>query len=392
MYPIVKIKDDRIASIDRRHPWIFSRGVIDSSACEDGDIVEVHSRRDQYLATGYFQDGSIMIRILSFTPCEINADFWNAKIGRAKELREQVHLPSETQTNAYRLFHGEGDGAPGLIIDIYNDVAVIQCHTIGIHKMLNDISTALQNTYGEQLTTIYDKSANTLPDEYKGTMSDGFIKGDQEKVEIIENGNKFKIELINSQKTGFFLDQRDNRLLLSQLCKDKSVLNLYCYTGGFSIYALNNGAKEVCSIDSSKLAMKALEENVILSGHSDRHTSMTEDVNKYLKEISSDQYDIIIVDPPAFAKSVRKKHNAVQAYKRVNRTAIEKVKSKGLIFTFSCSQVIDHQLFYNTITAAAIEAGRSCKVLHHLSQGPDHPVSIFHPEGKYLKGLVLAVD
>jgi 23S rRNA (cytosine1962-C5)-methyltransferase len=391
MYPIVKVKDDRINSIERRHPWIFSRGVLFAGDCQDGDIVEVHSRQDKYLATGYYQNGSIMIRILSFEKRAIDAEFWREKIGRAQELRAQVGLPNEN-TDAYRLFHGEGDGAPGLIIDIYAHAAVIQCHTIGIHMAIAEISEALQSIMGASLTAIYDKSNNTLPDQYSHAMKDGFLLGEESDVIIKENGHQFRIDLVQGQKTGFFLDQRENRQLLSAYSKDKKVLNLYSYTGGFSIYALNSGASQVSSIDSSKTAIALLEENLLLNKHSDKHESLTEDVNRYLSQIESDQYDLIVVDPPAFAKNQRKKHNAVQAYKRVNRMAIEKVKSKGFIFTFSCSQVIDHQLFYDTITAAAIEAGRSCKVVHHLSQGPDHPVSIFHPEGKYLKGLVLAVD
>lgn len=391
MYPIVKVKDDRITSIERRHPWIFSRGVLHAEGCQDGDIVEVHSRQDKYLATGYYQDGSIMIRILSFRKRNINGEFWREKIERARELRSQVGLPND-DTNAYRLFHGEGDGVPGLIIDIYAQAAVIQCHTIGIHRAVEDISEALKSVMGSNLSVIFDKSKSTLPDQYSHSIADRFLLGNQPDVIILENGNRFKIDFVDGQKTGFFLDQRDNRLLLSRYAHGQKILNLYCYTGGFSIYALNSGASHVTSIDSSRTAMALLAENLLLNEHSDRHESLTEDVNRYLSQIESDEYDLIVVDPPAFAKNLRKKHNAVQAYKRVNRMAIEKVKSKGFIFTFSCSQVIDHQLFYDTITASAIEAGRNCKVVHHLSQGPDHPVSIFHPEGKYLKGLVLAVD
>lgn len=391
MYPVVKVKDDRITSIERRHPWIFSRGVLDSAHCQDGDIVEVHSRSGQYLATGYYQDGSIMIRILSFERCPIDLTFWTSKLSRAKELRLKMNLPN-SHTNAFRLFHGEGDGIPGLIIDIYADAAVIQCHTIGVYLMMTDIVKALRIVMGDELNVIYNKSSNTLPAEYSKSVSDGFLLGSKVQVEIMEYDNRFKVDLVNSQKTGFFLDQRENRNLLSSFAEGKKILNLYSYTGGFSIYALNNGASKVTSIDSSKVAIAQLQENLSINRHAQYHDALTEDVNKYLSQIEAGIYDIIVVDPPAFAKNLRKKHNAVQAYKRVNRMAIEKVKSKGFIFTFSCSQVIDHQLFYDTITAAAIEAGRQCSVLHHLSQGPDHPVNIFHPEGKYLKGLVLAVD
>jgi len=389
-YKVVKIKNERVASVKRRHPWIFSRGVLDTSHCEEGDIVEIQSARGQFLAIGYFQEGSIMLRILSFEKVEINLEFWTALIARAVDLRKHNHLPSE-HTNAYRLFHGEGDGASGLIIDRYNNAIVIQCHTIGMHREIDKIQEAIEACLPE-ITIIYDKSKTVLPDHYSIDVDDRFLKGESNVVLISENGHKFKIELINSQKTGFFLDQRDNRDLLGRYARGKSVLNLYCYTGGFSIYALNNAAKSVTSIDSSKKAVQMLLENVSLTGKSSAHEALTEDVNRYLKEIKSDVYDVIVVDPPAFAKNQRKKHNAVQAYKRINRAAIEKVVSGGIIFTFSCSQVIDVQLFQDTITAAAIEAGRECQILYRMSQGADHPVNIFHPEGKYLKGLVLKVS
>ncbi len=390
-YPVLYIKRDRIESIKRRHPWVFSRGVLPHDPVDDGTIVEIHSKTKEYLATGYYQDGSILVRLLSFNGEKIDQDYWDRKISDASTLRFQIGLPN-THTDTYRLFNGEGDGVPGLIIDIYRDVAVIQCHTIGIHKMLSHIANALQKCLGAKLKTIYDKSSNTLPQDYAQEINDGCLVGSDTSVVITENDNKFQIDLINSQKTGFFLDQRDNRQLLKQYCKNKSILNLYCYTGGFSIYALNHQAKNVCSIDASKIAMSAVENNLKLNGYYNNHQSLTEDVNRYIKSISQDDFDIIIVDPPAFAKSIRKRHNAVQAYKRVNAAAISKVSSGGLIFTFSCSQVIDAALFYNTITAAAIETGRRCRVLHHLSQGADHPVSIYHPEGKYLKGLILAID
>lgn len=389
MYQVVKIKNDRIASIKRKHPWIFSRGVMDTSHLEEGEIVEIHSQKDEFLAVGYFQEGSIMLRILSFEKEEIDQEFWNRLIAKAVLLRREVNLPSN-KTNAYRLFHGEGDGASGLIIDIYNQAAVLQCHTIGIHKQIQAIKQAVAKNIPD-ITTIYDKSKNVLPEQYARDVVDGFLLGEEEKLTILENGNQFMIDLIHGQKTGFFLDQRDNRQLLSQFVKDKSVLNLYCYTGGFSIYALNQGAAKVCSIDSSKKAIEILNENVALTDRSSDHLALTEDVNRYLKEIDRDLYDVIIVDPPAFAKNQRKKHNAVQAYKRINQSAIAKVRNGGIVFTFSCSQVIDSQLFTDTITAAAIEAGRNCQILYRMSQGADHPVNIFHPEGKYLKGLVLYV-
>lgn len=390
-YPILYIKKDRVASVKRKHPWIFSRGVLPHDAPSDGTIVEIHHKRQGYLATGYYQDGSILVRILSFSGEEINQDYWDNKISQAYKLRNQIGLPS-TETNAYRLFHGEGDGVPGLIIDVYNDVAVIQCHTIGVHMVIDQVANALTKTLGPALDSIYDKSKNALPQTYSAKLKDGCIKGNKTKVRINENKHLFEIDLINSQKTGFFLDQRDNRQLVSNYAKGKRLLNLYCYTGGFSIYALNHGASAVCSIDASRTAMSTLEDNLELNGGYKHHISLTEDVNKYINTIEAHEYDIIVVDPPAFAKSIRKRHNAVQAYKRVNAAAISKVAPGGMIFTFSCSQVIDAKLFYDTITAAAIETGRQCRVIHHMSQGADHPVSIYHPEGKYLKGLVLAVE
>ncbi len=390
MYPIVKIKNDRISSILRRHPWVFSRGVVDYESCMDGDIVEVQSLNGKFQAIAYFQNGSIMLRILSFEKIEIDQNYWDKTISKAYELRKSIGLPSE-HTNAFRFFHGEGDGVSGLIIDIYGKAAVIQCHTIGVHKLIKPIISALEKVYPE-IEIIYDKSKSVLPDQYSHGVEDQFFKGEDQEVHIKEYGNSFIIDLVEGQKTGFFLDQRDNRNLLGEFAQGKSILNLYCYTGGFSIYALNNGAQKVFSIDSSKKAIELLERNVALTGKSAFHTSLIQDVNQYLKEIEENEYDIIVVDPPAFAKSIRKKHNAVQAYKRVNRTAIEKVKKGGMVFTFSCSQVIDTQLFLDTITAAAIEAGRDCQVLYQMSQGADHPVNIFHPEGKYLKGLVLRVN
>jgi 23S rRNA (cytosine1962-C5)-methyltransferase len=389
MYKTVRIKNDRIASINRKHPWIFSRGVLDTSHLQEGEIVEIQSQKGDFLAIGYFQEGSIMLRILSFEKITVDQEFWDKLIEKAVLLRKKVDLPSES-TNAYRLFHGEGDGASGLIIDIYDEAAVIQCHTIGTHLQIQSIKDAVAKGI-PKITTIYDKSKSVLPDQYARDIEDEFLLGDKDKITIVENGHEFIIDLVQGQKTGFFLDQRDNRQLLSRFVKDKAVLNLYCYTGGFSIYALNNGASKVCSIDSSKKAIEILNENVELTGRSGDHLALTEDVNKYLKEIDSDEYDVIVVDPPAFAKNQRKKHNAVQAYKRINKAAIEKVRNGGVVFAFSCSQVIDAQLFADTITAAAIEAGRNCQILFRMSQGADHPVNIFHPEGKYLKGLVLYV-
>lgn len=390
VYQEVVVKNSRIATIKRKHPWIFSGGIVSHSDCIDGDIVEVFSRKGEFLAMGYFQDGSIMVRILSFVREEIDPAFWIKQITKAVSLRVSLQLPS-IHTNVYRLIHGEGDGLPGLIIDVYDKVAVIQCHTVGMHQFRQAIADALKAILKESIDTIYVKSGNTLPRDYAANHLDEYLLGDREEIAVIENDSQFVIDIVHGQKTGFFIDQRENRKLLTKYIKDKNVLNLFSYTGGFSIYALNHGAAAVTSVDVSQRAMNTCDQNVELTGLSDKHTPLTIDVNKYLTDIEADTYDVIVVDPPAFAKSSRKSHNAIQAYKRLNVAAIKKVKKGGLIFTFSCSQVIDAVLFYNTITAAAIEAGRSCQVLHHLSQGPDHPVSIFHPEGKYLKGLVLRI-
>ncbi|MCB0689080.1 MAG: class I SAM-dependent rRNA methyltransferase [Saprospiraceae bacterium] len=390
-YPRIIIKQDRLASISRRHPWIFSKGIQSKEDVQDGDLVSVHDPAGHFLASGHYHDSSIAIRILSFDQPHIDQSFWDGTIAKCLTRRKKMFLPTNG-TNAYRLVHGEGDNLSGLIIDIYDQVAVVQCHTIGMHRSLNQIEAALRANLGAE-TVIFDKSKNALPPAYAKQQSDGFITGNKADLVIEENHNKFSIDLALGQKTGFFLDQRDNRKLLSYYAKDQKILNLYCYTGGFSVYALNAGAKEVCSIDVSARAMDTLTENLKLNKiDNHRHQSIIGDVKKILPDLPDQTYDIIVVDPPAFAKSQFKSHNAVQAYKRINAMAISKVKPGGLIFTFSCSQVIDQTLFQNTITAAAIESGRDCRILHILSQAPDHPISIFHPEGKYLKGLVLEVE
>lgn len=388
MYPIIKIKRERVVSVQRKHPWIFSRAVLNRPELEDGAIVEIHDPKDNFLAIGHYQDASILVRILSFEKCEINQDFWNDRIAKAIALRKTINLPNN-ETNAYRLVHGEGDGLPGLIIDVYNLAVVVQCHSIGMHLQIEAIAKAVEEQLPVKPEVIYDKSFNSLPEKYASGMKDRFLKGEQELWEILENGNKFQIDLVNSQKTGFFLDQRENRQLLSNFSKGKKILNLYAYTGGFSVYALNKGAEEVVSIDASKKAIQMLEQNIDLCHGKKKHRSMVEDVNRYLKEIERDRFDIIILDPPAFAKSIRKRHAAVQAYKRINKLALERLAPGSILFTFSCSQVIDQKLFYDTVTAAAIESCKEATVLFQLTQGPDHPVSLFHNEAKYLKGLVL---
>ncbi len=378
--------------IKRKHPWIFSGAIYQKpDDLVDGDLVEVVDFKDQWLAMGHYNNGSIAVRVISFVQEDATKlAFWIKKIKNAYEMRLNLGVFNKN-TNAYRLIHAEGDGLPGLIVDIYGGNAVIQCHSIGMYLQRDLISKAIQKVLGKELKSIYNKSKNVLPRDMANDLSDGYLFGKGESVIINENNNRFIIDWEGGQKTGFFLDQRENRQLLAHYSQGKTVLNAFCYTGGFSIYALNAGAKAVTSIDISETAMQLVDENVGLNKQKDHHISITANVMEYLKT-SEENYDIVVVDPPAFAKTRRKSHNAVQAYKRLNKMAMQKVKSGGMLFTFSCSQVISRELFYHTIVSAAMESNRTVRVVHHLSQGPDHPVSAFHPEGSYLKGLVLVVD
>ena len=389
----LKLKKGKELSLARKHPWVFSGAILQlPKGLADGEIVDVFSYNMQYLGTGHYQGGgSISVRIISFEQQIIDQDFWNLKISNAKNYRLRLSLPSEN-TNSYRLVHGEGDGVPGLIIDIYNEIAVIQSHSIGIHKDANKIANALSENFGNEISTIYLRCKDTLPEHYSLNLTDTFLKGNQEETIILENNIQFKINVITGQKTGFFLDQRENRALVGQYAKNKSVLNCFCYTGGFSLYALAAGASVVESVDISQKAVDLMNENVALNHYDENHHSHCANVMHYLANDELPKYDIVIIDPPAFAKSLHKRHNAVQAYKRLNTLAMKKVKSGGLLFTFSCSQVVGTQLFYDTIVAAGIEANKNVRVVQSLSQGPDHPIQLFHPEGHYLKGLVLYIE
>ena len=392
--PTIKLKKGKEISVLRKHPWVFS-GAISflPKSTSDGEIVNVVAFDDKFLGKGHYQGGgSISVRIISFDDQNIDQDFWNKIIYNAKTYRDSLQLIGNPLTNTYRLIHGEGDGIPGLIIDIYNDIAVIQCHSIGVHKDSSAIGQAICNNYGSIIHAIYIRSKDTLPENYGASVEDGYHMGDKEETIIIENGANFKINVITGQKTGFFLDQRENRLLLQAFSASKSVLNCFCYTGGFSIYALMAGAQVVDSVDISQKAMDLLEENLSLNKFEGTHHSFCANVMHFLGDESLPLYDVVIVDPPAFAKSIHKRHNAVQAYKRLNALAFKKVKSGGYLFTFSCSQVVGTQLFYDTIVAAGMDAGKSVRVVKSLSQGPDHPVNLFHPEGHYLKGLLLYVE
>ena len=389
---VIILKKGKDAAVRRFHPWVFSGALYDIKGdVEDGTVVEVRDAKGEFLALGHYQQGSIAVRIFSFKQIEIGVPFWESKLRAALNYRQAIGIADDEQTNAFRLVHAEGDGLPGLIIDIYNRNAIIQCHSVGMHQESEHIAKALLNVFDGELDSIYDKSSETLPRNYAYGMENRVLHGAGTNTIITENGNQFYVDWEKGQKTGFFLDQRDNRQLLGTFAKGKSVLNTFCYSGGFSIYALNQGAVKVDSIDASKKAMEWTDNNVSINQNPDAHTSYVGDVLKFFKE-DIPSYDVMIVDPPAFAKSVRKRHNAVQGYKRLNAAALSKMKSGGILFTFSCSQVVGRELFYNTITAAAIEARRHVKVMKFLSQPADHPVSLFHPEGEYLKGLVLYVS
>ena len=388
----VTIKKDRIASLERRHPWIFSRGIIsDTTKISEGSVVQVVDKLGKVYGVGHFQSGSIMVRVLSFTESLIDKSFYAKKIASAYQSRIQYDIISPN-TNAYRLIHGEGDGLPGLIIDIYHTVAVVQAHSIGMYLSLDLIQSALLEVLANQLTDIYVKSGATLPTDFGHEVKDHFMYGNGlTGINVLEHGVPFHIDFVTGQKTGFFLDQRENRLHLMKHSKGKKVLNLFCYTGGFSMYALVGGASEVTSVDVSASAMELVERNFQLGGYTTKHNSITDNVMSYLQDCEDQSYDIVVVDPPAFAKSLKKRHNAVQAYKRLNAKAMSKVRPGGYLYTFSCSQVVDSQLFYDTIVAASIEHGNNVRVLDRLNQGADHPTNIYHPEGHYLKGLILQI-
>lgn len=360
----------------------------------DGDLVAVNAINGDRLGFGHYQSGGIRVRLLHFGAEELPLeDLLRAKLSAAFDLRKQLGLVDDPLTNAYRLVHAAGDGLPGLIVDRYASVVVIQCHGIGMFRERQLIARLLKELLGDGVSTIYDKSAKTLPERYPA--ADGVLLGEEvTEVVVLENGRRFRVDVAGGQKTGFFLDQRDNRWLLGSYAKGKRVLNTFCYTGGFSVYALLGDGAQVQSVDLSSSAIELTDDNVARNGDfGDRHEAHAADVMEWLKEHATDDpYDIVVVDPPAFAKNKHKRHKAVQAYKRLNARAMKAIKPGGLLFTFSCSRVVERQLFYDTIVAAGLEAGRDCRVLHHLSQGADHPVNLYHQEGEYLKGLVVRVD
>jgi 23S rRNA (cytosine1962-C5)-methyltransferase len=384
----VILKKGKEASIRRYHPWIFS-GAIQSieGSPVDGDWVNVVDTSGQGLGCGHYQKGSITVRVISFSN-HVEGNHWQQKVQTAYQQRISCEVISPL-TNAYRLIHGEGDGLPGLIVDIYNGVAVMQAHSIGMHRDRAEIAFALKEILGSSLSAVYYKSQSTLPLK----MANEYLLGMAVVPHVIdEHGSKFFVDWEEGQKTGFFLDQRENRKRLAEISRDKTVLNTFSYTGGFSIYALSGGAKSVHSVDASERAVDLTRKNIVLNGFSAaENPGFAMDTFEFLKD-KKDQYDLIILDPPAFAKHKEVKHQAMKGYQRLNAEAIRMVRSGGIILTFSCSQVVDRQLFYDTIVSAGIQAGREIKVLEHLGQPADHPVSLFHREGEYLKGLLLYVN
>lgn len=375
----------------RKHPWIFSGAIRQKDdGIVDGTIVEVFSSDRKFLGVGHFQDGSISVRLVSNEQVSVDENFYFNKIKKAFDYRKQIGVSTLPNTNVYRLVFGESDGLPGLIIDYYNNNAVIQCHSIGMHMQIQLIAKAIQKVYDGKIETIYDKSAETLPANYASQIKNGPVFGTNTSVVVEEYGNKFSIDWVKGQKTGFFIDQRENRKLLAEYSKGKKVLNTFCYTGGFSVFAANAGATMVHSVDVSKPAIELTKQNAELNSLKN-HDAFAVDTFDFLKDAGHD-YDIIVLDPPAFAKSRKVSHNAVIGYKRLNSEAFKIIKPGGIVFTFSCSQVINKELFFNTIVSAALDARRTIKVLHYLSQPADHPISMNFLEGEYLKGLVLYVE
>lgn len=387
------LKPGKEQSILRFHPWIFSGAIKSvSGEIEEGDIVEVLDSNNNFLAMGHSQIGSIAVRIFSFSKITPDEQFWEDKIRKALDVRKKSGLFNNSETNAYRLIHAEGDGMPGLIIDMYNQTAVMQIHTVGMYLIKDTLCKALQNALGQELKAIYNKSEGTIPYKANITAENGFLYGKTEDKTAIENGLRFNVDYEKGQKTGFFVDQRENRALLEKYSKDKKVLNLFCYTGGFSFYALRGGASLVHSVDSSERAIELTRQNVELNFPGDeRHQAFAEDAFKFLNA-PKEEYDLIILDPPAFAKHLNVVPNALQGYRKLNAKAIEKIKPGGIIFTFSCSQVISKDAFRKAVFSAAAKTGRFVRILHQMEQPADHPVNIYHPESEYLKGLVLLVE
>lgn len=393
MYKQIFLKRGKEESLKRFHPWIFSGAIHHmDEGIEEGETVRVITAAGEFIAVGHYQIGSIAVRVLSFEDIEINTDFWCERLQSALDVRIGVGIADSPTNNTYRLVHGEGDYLPGLVIDCYGSTAVMQAHSVGMHVCRNEICQALVQVMGDRIANVYYKSETTLPYKADLHQENGFLVGSDASNVAMENGLKFHIDWLRGQKTGFFVDQRENRSLLELYAKGKSVLNMFCYTGGFSVYAMRGDAKQVHSVDSSAKAIELTNDNVALNFPGDaRHEAFCEDAFKYLDE-HDQQYDLIVLDPPAFAKHRAALRNALKGYTRLNVKGLQRIKKGGILFTFSCSQVVTKDNFRNAVFTAAAQVGRKVRILHQLHQPADHPINIYHPEGEYLKGLVLYVE
>ncbi|MBP5392916.1 MAG: class I SAM-dependent rRNA methyltransferase [Bacteroidaceae bacterium] len=381
-------------SLGRFHPWIFSGAIhhTEGGKLEEGDLVEVLASDGRFLAIGHWQIGSIAVRVLTFKRQPINQAFWQKRLAAALDVRRAIGVAEREDNDIFRLVHGEGDNLPGLVIDIYGATAVMQAHSVGMHVCRNEIAQALKEVMGEQLKAIYYKSETTLPFKAQLGQENGFLWGESHDDVARENGLAFHIDWLKGQKTGFFVDQRDNRSLVEHYAKGRKVLNMFCYTGGFSVYAMRGGAELVHSVDSSAKAVELVDANVELNFPGDtRHEAFAEDAFKFLEQMQ-EKYDLIILDPPAFAKHKDALHNALRGYTKLNAKAFEMIQPGGILFTFSCSQAVNKDQFRTAVFTAAAIAKRKVRILHQLHQPADHPINIYHPEGEYLKGLVLYVE
>lgn len=393
MYKNVYLKRGKEESLKRFHPWIFSGAIHHADeGIEEGEIVRVITADGEFISVGHYQIGSIAVRVLSFHDEHIDISFWRASLESALQMRIAVGIADCPQNNTYRLVHGEGDNLPGLVIDCYGDTAVMQAHSVGMHVSRMDICEALVQVMGNRIKNVYYKSETTLPFKADLGQENGFIYGNTNENTAVENGLRFHVDWLKGQKTGFFVDQRENRTLLEHYSKGKRVLNMFCYTGGFSVYAMRGEAELVHSVDSSAKAIELTKKNVELNFPGDmRHEAFCEDAFKYL-DANDAKYDLIVLDPPAFAKHRGALHNALKGYTRLNVKGLQRIKKGGILFTFSCSQVVTKDHFRNAVFTAAAQAGRKVRILHQLHQPADHPINIYHPEGEYLKGLVLYVE
>lgn len=395
MYKSVYLKKGKEESLNRFHPWIFSGAIHHmEEGIEEGDIVNVFTAMNDFIAVGHYQIGSIAVRVLSFSEEEINHSFWCSHLESALKMRQRIGIANNDNNNTYRLVHGEGDALPGLIIDCYGETMVMQAHSVGMHASRKAVCRALVEVMGNRMKHVYYKSETTLPFKAELEQENDFIHGGTDNDIAIENGLKFHVDWLHGQKTGFFIDQRENRSLLEHYAKDKSVLNMFCYTGGFSVYAMRGQAKMVHSVDSSAKAIELTNRNIDLNFPGDkRHEAFCEDAFKYLDNTdNANKYDLIVLDPPAFAKHRKALHNALKGYTRLNVKGLQRIKQGGILFTFSCSQIVSKENFRNAVFTAAAQAGRKVRILHQLHQPADHPINIYHPEGEYLKGLVLYVE